>query len=392
MINMAGKRKWTFHAKTSLLLILFYILTGTAGRAQEKDDTDLDIFGEIGFEYTDNVYHLTDGQITTMTENNPDDASSGRYQDMDSLSDYIIKPRIGIKWNSDSPFGGKLRVTSWFKYNYYLKNDDSDFPEGRIILKNSMGEKGSFILEGNFLFGFRKKNYLSGVNDLNGNGNISRDERTYSPALYDEYEGVAGYRYEYVKDKRRTLSGLSVRPFAGYSIRNYNSGFENRDRDTAFYGLELDIEFIDRIDLESSYEYENITSPGAVELVLYDETRSGLDVSNDGSIRANAPLYTSVDRSSNRYEFKIDPSVKLAKDITLFMGYSRRTTEYTSGNPLDTEHYDQKAHRKKYRAGIDYDYSKAWSLRAEYLRIYDEDPEDGVYKENNYLFIIRYKF
>ncbi|MGD9160704.1 MAG: hypothetical protein PVG39_19965 [Desulfobacteraceae bacterium] len=181
-------------------------------------------------------------------------------------------------------------------------------------------------------------------------------------------------------------------PFAGYSIREYNSSFKNRDKDTAFGGVEVQLEFINKIDLDITFKYENVSAPGNVELVLFDETVSGMDVNDDSEIRRKAPLYTNIDRSSDRYTFKIDPSVKFTKDITFYLGYSKRTSEYTSDNPLDIEHYNQKAYRKKYKSGISYDLLKAWSLKAEYYKTEDQDPEDGEYKENNYLFTVNYKF
>ena len=389
---MRKRNKYRFPTKTVLSIILLYFFWGVVVQAEEEDKSELSFIGETGLEYSDNVFSLTDDQISTMDENDPDDISSGRYKGMDSLSDYIIKPRIGIKWNSESPLGGEFRLTSWFSYNYYLKNDDSGYPEGRIILKNSLGEKGSLSLEGNFIYGFRKKNYLSTAIDINGNGNISRDERIYSAATYDEYEGNIGYRHELIKDKDQTLSEFYIKPFTGYSIRNFNSTFRNRGKHAAFGGLELDLEFINRIDLELSFMYEDVSSPGDIELVLYDETLSGIDANNDGSIRGNAPLYTGIDRSSDRYTLEIKPSIRLTKDIKIYLGYSKRTTRYTSDNPFDVEHHNQEAYREKYRSRINYDFSKTFSAEVEYSRKEDKDPEDGVCKENNYLFTIRYKF
>lgn len=378
--------------KIIFLVMLFQVSVPVSGLTEEKDNTELSVFAEIDFEYTDNVFRLTHDQISTMNENDPDDILSGRYNEMDSLSDYIFTPRIGIKWGSDSPFGGKLRLTSWLRYNFYLKNDDSGFPEGRITLKNSIGEKGSLSFEGNFIYGYKKKNYLSSIDDTNGNGNISKDERTYSAAIYDEYEGIIGYRHEFIKDKDKRLSELHIRPFAGYSTRTYNSSFKNRDRDNVFGGVEVQFEFINKIDLDITYLCESVSSPGNVELVLFDETVSGIDVNDDGSIKRNAPLYTGIDRSSDRYTFKIDPSIRLTKDIKLYLGYSKRTSEYTSNNSLDIEHYNQKAYRKKYKSGISYDFLKSWSIEAEYCKTEDQDPEDGMYKENSYLFTLKYKF
>lgn len=184
--------------KIVFLIMLFQISVPVSVMAEEKDNTELSVFTETGFEYSDNVFRLTDDQISTMNENDPDDILSGRYKGMDSLSDYIFKPYIGLKWSSDSPFGGRVRLTSWLRYNFYLKNNDSGFSEGRVTLKNSIGKKGTLSFDGNFIYDYKKKNYLSSIDDINGNGNISKDERTYSAAIYDDYEGIIGYRHEFI--------------------------------------------------------------------------------------------------------------------------------------------------------------------------------------------------
>ncbi len=70
---------------------------------------------------------------------------------MDSLSDSIFKPRIGIKWKLDSPLGGKFRLTSWLRYHYHFENDGRDYPEFSIVLKNSLGKKGNLTLDANII-------------------------------------------------------------------------------------------------------------------------------------------------------------------------------------------------------------------------------------------------
>lgn len=379
--------------KAAIFLALGAIFFSMPGHAKEEDDAEMSMFVEISFEYTDNVFGLTKDQISTMNENDPGDVISGRYKGTDSLSDTILKPRIGIKWKSDrSPLGGEFRLTSWLKYHYHTENDDLDYPEYGVTLKNSIGKKGDLILEANIVDGFQKKNYLSSASDMNGNGNLSRDERSYFAAVYDEYEGMLSYQYEVIDEKDKMLSELSIKPSAGYKIRSHNSCFKNRDMDTAFGGLEFNFEFLNRVDLELLYKYERASSPGDTELVLFDEIRSGNDVNGDSTLRKNAPLYSTIDRSSERNTIQINPSVILVKDIMLYLGYSKRTTRYTSDNPLDIEHYGQKAYREKFKAGISYDLSKSWFLKAEYCRTEDEDPEDGIYDENSYLFALRYGY
>jgi hypothetical protein len=374
--------------KVTICLIFPVMFTGTNCFGKEEDER-LSLFSEFGLEYSDNIFGLTEDQISMMNENDPDDVASGRFQGMDSLTDYILKPRMGIKWYPD---WCEFTLTAWLQYNYHIENSDSGYPEGRVIIKYPINKKGSFIFKGSLIYDYTKKNYLSDFNDINENGNISRDERTYSAATYDEFEGMAGYRYVIADDKDRILSGVNIEPFMGYSVRSYNPIFDNRDKDTAFSGLLIELEFINTISLEGIYRYDDVSSPGKMENILYDETESSVDINGDGEIRGNAPLYTAIDRSSKRHLIEINPSIKLSEDITITLGYSKLTTKYGSDNPLDVEHFYQTAYREKYKSEINYDLSKAWSLKAEYSRTKDDDPEDGLYDENNYMFTIKHKF
>jgi hypothetical protein len=352
----------------------------------------LDFYAETNFEYNDNIYRLTESQILAMNTNAAEDAAGGRYKGMDSVSDYIVAPTIGLKANTRSPLGGRFGLTSWIRYSFYTQNRESGYPEGRIKLRNSVGKNCALGLEGAFLSGFYKKNYLSDVDDANKNGNITREERIYSPAIYDEYEGILEYEHNFIKDKEKRISGIDVRPFIGYNDRSYNSKFENRDQNIALLGVGFNIEFLAKIDLDMNYLYERVSSPNLVELILFDETISWIDVNDDGRIKGNAPLFTDIDRSCRRHTLEIDPSWELAKNFIIYAGYAMRTSDYTSENPLDYEHYGVEAFRQRFTAGTKYNISKAWSAEVEYGRLDDENDEDGNYSQNRIKATIRYKF
>jgi hypothetical protein len=360
--------------------------------AEKKDgDSKVKFYAEAGIEYTDNPFRLTESQISKMEENAVEDMAGGRFKDMDSVSDYLIIPEIGFNYGTDSPLGGRLALNSWVRYNYCMENRNRSFLEGRIRLKNSIGKNGSLSLEGNILLDYYKKNYLSGINDENENGNATREERIYSPAVYDEYEWMISYEHKLIKDKDKRISGMDITPFAGYGIRRHNSIFRNRDLDIPFLGMGIALEFISRIDIDMTYKYEWVSAPGNQELILFDETLRGTDVNYDGEIKANAPVITGIDRSSKRYSVEIKPSFKFSKDTLLSLGYRKRVSAYESDNSLDIEHCDQHAYRDRISLGLRHDFSKAWSAETEYSRTH-EDEEDGEYSENSILMKIKYDF
>gem|GEM_PF-1166893 len=383
-----------------LLLLLIFPFPGQAkGRSidnidtswaeKEGKDTGTNYFTDLSFESNNNVFGLSDSQKTKLTENDPKDINSNRYKDMDSISDYIIAPTIGAKVSSKNSYFGKFDLTSWIKYNYYKRNEKSSFSEGRIRLKRSSGKHGKLALEGNFTSKYFKKNYLSGVVDTNSNGNIKRDERIYSAAVYDEYEGKISYEHTLLKKKHKFLSRIILEPFAGYRCRKYNSEFNNRNFNLPFEGVGFAFKFASRIDLGIKYQHDQVLSGNGQELFLYDETISGIDCNGDGKIRANAPCISKIDRSSNRNTLEINPSVKLTEDASLFLGYSKRTESYTSDNSLDIKHYNQDGYRRQVKSGFKYNVSKNISALIEYSKTDNEDGDDDKYSENKFIISLK---
>jgi hypothetical protein len=368
-----------------LCALTLAMLPAAASWAKAADDEDrsgsIKWSAEIGFEHTDNLFHLSQSQEAALEEMEEENVESHRFEDMESMSDTILSPEFGFRYKTDSPMGGKFSIGSRVAYNFHMDNKERNYPEAKITLEQSVGKKGVLSLENEILFDFFKKNYLSAVDDENGNGNIPRDERTYSAASYDEYESILSYEHEVLKNKGQFLSEVDIRPFIGYGSRTYNSIFENRDRNIAMGGVGLVFEFMSRLDLDVIYTYESVSGANGNELVLFDETAADTDVNDDGDIESNAALVTRIDRSSDRYTIEISPSLKFSKDIRLFAEYKKRTTDYQSDNALDIDHYGKTAYREKIGFGIQYDFMKSWSAEVEYGKT-DEDDEDDDYTEN----------
>jgi hypothetical protein len=366
--------------------------SGTKKADKKGKGLKLDLYADAGFEYNDNIFRLTETQISSLIANDAEDAVSGRFEGMKSVSDFIIEPTLGMRINAKSPLGGKLGLTSWVRYNRYTQNREASYYEGRIKLRNTIGKNGAVSLQGAFLTGFYRKNYLSAVKDANRNGNITKEERTYSPAFYNEYEGLMEYEHNILKNKERTISKLDIRPFIGYHNRSYNTEFHNRDQNIPIAGMGLRFEFSSKVSLDAIYLHEWVSSPNRSEVVLFDETIASVDVNNDGRIKQNAPLSTKIDRSCRRHTIEIGPSWEVMRNITAYAGYERRSTNYITENSLDWEHFNVDAFRRKISAGIRYSIAKAWIAEVEYSRIDDDNDEDGRYAQNLVMATIRYKF
>ena len=156
-------------------------------------------------------------------------------------------------------------------------------------------------------------------------------------------------------------------------------------------GLAVDLAFLSKLSLKTIYKFENITSPGNRELVLYDETINSTDVNDDGEIRCNAPLWTPVDRSCRRHAIEIIPSFDLTDNYSFFLGYKFRTTTYTSGNPLDIKCHDQTAVRVQLEAGMTYAFTKMWHMEAAFRRTVGDSEEEDDFTENRIAVEVKYR-
>ncbi len=359
------------------------------------------IDAEVRAEYNDNIFRLDDSKTARMKENDSEDRQSGRFQDMDSIYDYIVSPEMRLNYRSPSPLGGKLQGIFRFRYNLYLLNEKSSHPEGKIELRHTVGKNGRLSLGSEFLFGHFRRNYLCAVNDANGNGNISRDERIYSSAIYDEIDTLLAYQHRLHKRKKNTdhwlqLPGISVQPLIGCRFRRYNDCFENRNRDVLIGGAEVALDLSRRVDLELRYRYEKVFCPGNAETVLIDETPSGMnmDLNGDGLFKEDAPVFTEVDRSRNQHVVRLQATIALAKNWRGFLGYRLRKLRYTSDNPWDI-YYGQKETRQGINVGMRWRFLKDWLGTVEYKRTDDEEYEQNQFiraTQNSVICSVRYRF
>ena len=260
------------------------VIENSTDERGEKRDTKWKIRTGIELEYQDNIFRLTESQKSKMEDNEQSDIDSGRFKDMNSIDDFIITPGLKFYFKNRFPIG-KFSANLLMKYNYFWNNDKASHPEGKIELEQAIGKNNRICLEGNFLYGYYRKNYLSGANDLNETGNISRSDRIYSAAVYNENETLLMYKYRLFKRDKVSAGlikkpGITIKPLAGFRYRRYDNPFGNRDRNVMLGGLGLDMKYGTVVDLYFSYRYENVLCPNNNELVLIDEQEHG-DVNND---------------------------------------------------------------------------------------------------------------
>lgn len=387
------------------IAVAIMLFAGTSPADVQKNDAALNrpgrgILSRIGLKadigtevvYSDNIYHLTEFQITSLEEGVQEDADSGRFNDMPSARDVVITPWFQLNSGLHSPLGGKINLKSRLYYHAYSENTAKNYPEVSAKIKQTIGKNDDITLRLTYVNDFFKKNYLINVDDSNNNGNIPKEERIYSPAVYDEFETLFIYGHNVVKENKQRISRIDIEPFGGFCSRIYNSGFHNRDRWILFGGVGVHVTFLSIVAIKTTYEFQDVDSPGNLELVLFDETIGETDVNDDGEIKENAPFVTRIDRSCHRHSLSIMPCIDVTDHCEVFFGYEWRKSIYSSQNPLDVAYYRQTAIRDQMEAGIKYKVSKKWTAEAAVKRTDDDSEDEDDYTENSAAFRVIYNF
>lgn len=395
-----------YKANPFALVLAFIFMSGlaaSAGRAGESSDDpevkkplkapEIGIYLETGFEYTDNIFSLSKSQESTYNSDDSDNESNGRFKYMESLSDFIIRARAGLKLKKKFKGFGDFRFATWVRYNYYIRNEKCSYPEVRVKFEQEILKSGTIGIEGGFEYGLFKKNYLAAVNDADGDGYIGKSERDYSPAVYNQYESLLRYEYDFFRKKKKSkISSLVIEPFVGCRFRKFNQAFSNRNQNILTCGLGLNLGIASMINIETSYAYERMFCPGKDEIVLFDEKNHGLDVNDDGDLHNNALLITGIDRSCDRHTFGFLTSLNIRRTVTIFLGFKTRKTIYAAGNRLDIDRHGQDEDYRQIRDGIRLDFMKDLSATMEWTNTAEEDVDDGPSVENGFSVSVKYDF
>jgi hypothetical protein len=371
-------------------IIMLFMMTSACRPAYAKDKNRTEFYVETQIGYSDNIFKLTESQKSKFIENSADDTT--RFEDMDSISELVYSPEIGLKYLLSDSLSGKLELTMSYKYNYFSKNDAASYPEASFKLKKEINKKDELQFKADFIFSRFKKNYMSGVNDINGNGNITRAERLYSKAEYDEYDLSLAYEHVFHKDKKSYIKKASIAPFAGYKKRDFNDTFINRNYSLPYSGVELKVDLQGGIEFEVQYEYGRLNSNADQELFLYDETINGVDVNSDGKIKGNSPVTSLIDRSSTRNTISLASSMELSDTTSFFAEYRHRTEKYTTDNVLDVKRYSGEGFEKEYKLGLELDLPRGWSSKIECCREHAKDSDGDESIEKTFLFSVKKKF
>ncbi len=366
----------------------------------KEDKSKLRLRGSLRLELDDNVFRLDQAgksRITTAEERN---VASGRLTNMESISDHVISTILELQYGFGKVKAPGTTIKAEISHHHYQENHKSSYFDGQIRLTYRLGKNGSLRVRTDFTLDRFRKNYLASIIDLNDNGNIPTNERSYAPGIFRELEPSITYRHRFRMGRDDTENrDLNVHISYGGLYRHYNDPLRNRDREGHFWALQLNSEVNRKISLEIEMLEESISTPGKNEVILLDETGSGFnrDMNGDFRITRNAPLNTAIIRSRTRNTVRIETIWRISDAWKASIEYRRRKSNFTSQNPLDVDHYDAQETDKRLTTLISWRLKRAWDIAFRFRLTDSEDLEElgrdrGGYQQERIGITIGYRF
>jgi len=319
------------------------------------------IDGEI--KYDSNIYNFSSTQGDRLDANSAASQTSGRFNDMDSTGDLIVTPRVRLTAKVPGIAGRDLKLKPSLSYSYYLLNQKRSHAGLGLKGENSLGGGSSVA----FNIGYRpnvfKKNYMSDATDTNGDGVISKAERSYSSGEYSDINLDVTYSRPLWKGgKGRAIKKIYGEALVGFGSKSYDGPFGNRDEDTIRVGLALDFRLRNKMNVTTSYLLEFIDTPGGTEVLLRDEAdfgenfngTAGATLTNDQNVR----VVKNVDRSRTEHALAIKATKPLENDWDGYAKYDLRIQDYSSNERYDITRKDRQDIRHRVSVGLERAFDK----------------------------------
>ena len=327
------------------------------------------------YEIVDNYFELSKEDIEQYKEMDSEDIANGHFDNIDSLTEKIVSQSLELNYKTRN----KIKFIGGIQYNKHLENKIGSNLKFKLGIEKEF-KKSSIKVGFKSVSDKYKKNYISRVIDKNNNGNISKNEKEYSKAIYNE-------QLIDLKANQHLLSNFYLTPQLSFEKRSFNEPFINRDRNKYIAGVGLKYSKRKKYSFHLRYSLEQAKSSNGKELILIDETIDGTDLNDDGNIKEKAVLISNIDRSSKRQIINASVSLYLTKKFKVFTQYKITNLQYTTNNSLDTDRYNKTKLLKQLSVGFNYKITKKLSIKS----IYEQNNET-FYKNNSFLLSISIDF
>lgn len=302
-------------------------------------------------EFDNNLFLLSPARRQDLAGSDGADPS-GRFKNMNSVSDLMVESSAGIHFLSRGWSGRELTIAPEIRYERFMKNSE------RSNLTAALGFTQLFRrnsrLRGRITYNpeYFAKNYLSDAVDANGNGTISSGERRYSAGKYSDLDIDLDFRFRLRKAPKRGGSGIHAAASLGYYSRSYEAPFAGRNLSGPRAGLEVGFDR-SRSGLDLSYVVDALSAEPGTEILILDEPVYSRDLNGNGrSTDLNARTAQQVDRSRNEHRGTVSLKLEPKGAAAVRLGFEHRLRIFSSDLPFDVAHRGRRDRRNEVRGDV----------------------------------------
>ncbi len=365
----------TLRILSSSLFIFFLISTHAVSNVDSvKDGWETRWQTRAEIERNDNVFKLSAPQKSRMVRNDSADVVSGRFRDMESVSDVTFSSALEVEASTKAGlFQRSLSLAGRIDFNHYFNNSKKDHVDLELSISQKISKRGKITLRWNYVPSYFVKNFLADVTDLTGN--VSRSERVYKDGVFSEWDIAVAYRHQFPK----WIVDITGDILVGYRGKSYQDPFTGRNEKTFTGGLAFELDLTRWWSVDLSYLFEPVKSPVTPEVLILSEFDYRIDFNNDRDFADNRAVLP-VDRSHQTQLLKVASAFKPIKNIMLYTRIEVVLKDYTSLQLIDPTHKDRNDTRTTIEFGFDYRIFSGFHLKAEYKHMTQktnrrEDPD-----------------
>ena len=283
------------------------------------------------FRYDDNPFLLSDRQKTTLETAGTDEQISGRFRDMDSVSDFIFAPKMELAAEGPGIAGRKSFLRAEVGYNRYFRNERRSHVNLDLSAAQAVSKNGRARLKFEFVPSYFQKNYLADATNMTGS--VLPSERVYLAGNYNEWDLTVDYRYRVAGGKTDLIGRI------GYLRRRYDAPFLGRDRNAPHAGVGFAANLAPRWEIDFDYDFAASDSPRVPEVLILDEPDFGFDFNGNGNTTdLNTRTVQPVDRTFTQQQFRVSSRLGLLEKTELELSYQRRNRHFSSHERFDIAH------------------------------------------------------
>ena len=281
--------------------------------------------------YDTNVFLLSDRQKTKLQTAGPNEQISGRFQDMNSVSDYIFTPSVTFLTEGRGIAGRRLGLQARVNYDMYFLNSKRRHFDLDFAVEQATSRNGRVRVKFAYVPNYFYKNYLADA--TNYTSSVAPSERVYRPDVYNEGDLTIDYRY-------RMAGGRAVAIARGGYLKQRNRApFLGHDRSGPHGGGGIDFGLTNWWRIGGAYDYALADSPRVQEVMILNEPDFGVDFNNDGDAsQTSIRTMQFVNRSHHEQLFHVNTKVGLTERSFFEFGYERRHRNFLSREPFDVLH------------------------------------------------------